>query len=134
MKTSSPSLCQTTFAACLTVAMRIVLACLAVPCAVTSSQKKQGCWVDACMLKTTQICTRGVKRLGTKRTIIGGVAGIGFLKRIGTVAAITLAASVWQLFLNLRRTVLLLHKLVANGARVATRGAGAFPEIGNATA
>jgi hypothetical protein len=86
------------------------------------------------MLKTTQICSRGVQGRGTKWAKEGGVPGIGFLKRIGTVAAITLAASVWQLFLNLRRTALLLHKLVANGARVAIRGAGAFPEIGNAIA
>jgi hypothetical protein len=50
------------------------------------------------------------------------------------VTAITLVASVWPLSLNLRRTVLSLLKLVANGARVATREAGAFLEIGNATA
>jgi hypothetical protein len=86
------------------------------------------------MLKTTQICWRGVLGRGTKWPKVGGAPGSGWLKRTGTVTAITLVASVWPLSLNLRRTVLSLLKLVANGARVATREAGAFLEIGNATA
>ena len=85
------------------------------------------------MPKTTQICSRGALGRGTKWPKVGGAPGSGWLKRTGNVTAITLAVNVWLLFLNLRRTVLLLLKLVANGARVATRGAGAFPEIGNAT-